>query len=150
MAAMRGGAQALHTKALDEAIALPTDFSARIARNTQIVIQGETGMCNVVDPLGGRYYIEALTKELVDKASEIIDRVEAEGGMAKAVTAVWPNARIDEDAAARQARVNRGGDAIVGGNKFRMTDENRDRRIDVWGQSVSVRESSGGGGGKKE
>src|SRR3546814_1579285 len=107
----------------DEAIALPTDFSSRMARNTQIVIQEETGMCNVVDPLGGSYYIEALTKELVDKASEIIDRVEAEGGMAKAVAAGWPKAMIEEAAAARQARVDRGEDVIVGVNKFRLKAE---------------------------
>src|SRR3546814_17935297 len=81
MAAMLGGTQSLHTNALDEAIALPTDFSARIARNTQIVIQEETGMTKVVDPLGGSYYVEALTQELVDKAWEIIERVEKEGGM---------------------------------------------------------------------
>ncbi|MGQ3102422.1 MAG: methylmalonyl-CoA mutase family protein, partial [Sphingopyxis solisilvae] len=87
MAAMLGGTQSLHTNALDEAIALPTDFSARIARNTQIVIQEETGMTKVVDPLGGSYYVEALTQELVDKAWEIIERVEKEGGMAKAVAA---------------------------------------------------------------
>ncbi|NWM49758.1 methylmalonyl-CoA mutase, partial [Escherichia coli] len=85
---------------LDEAIALPTDFSARIARNTQIVIQEETGMTKVVDPLGGSYYIESLTQELVDKAWEIIERVEAEGGMAKAVAAGWPKAMIEEAAAA--------------------------------------------------
>ena len=92
-----------HTNALDEAIALPTDFSARIARNTQIVIQEETGMTKVVDPLGGSYYIESLTQELVDKAWEIIERVEAEGGMAKAVAAGWPKAMIEEAAAATAA-----------------------------------------------
>src|SRR3546814_198298 len=131
MAAMLGGTQSLHTNALDEAIALPTDFSARIARNTQIVIQEETGMCNVVDPLGGSYYIEALTKELVDKASEIIDRVEAEGGMAKAVAAGWPKAMIEEAAAARQARVDRGEDVIVGVNKFRLKDEDSIEILEV-------------------
>ncbi|MFN5760202.1 MAG: methylmalonyl-CoA mutase, partial [Sphingomonadaceae bacterium] len=120
MAAMLGGTQSLHTNALDEAIALPTDFSARIARNTQIILQEETGMCNVVDPLGGSYYIEALTKELVDKAWEIIERVDAEGGMAKAVAAGWPKAMIEEAAAARQARVDRGDDVIVGVNKYRL------------------------------
>ncbi|HKX21960.1 MAG TPA: methylmalonyl-CoA mutase [Rhizorhapis sp.] len=123
MAAMLGGTQSLHTNALDEAIALPTDFSARIARNTQIVIQQETGMCNVVDPLGGSYYVEALTKELVDKAWEIIERVEGEGGMAKAVAAGWPKAMIEEAAAARQARVDRAEDVIVGVNKFRLDNE---------------------------
>ena len=100
-------------------VALPTDFSARIARNTQIVIQEETGMTKVVDPLGGSYYVEALTQELVDKAWEIIERVEKEGGMAKAVAAGWPKAMIEEAAAARQARVDRGEDVIVGVNKYR-------------------------------
>src|SRR6201990_624108 len=123
MAAMLGGTQSLHTNALDEAIALPTDFSARIARNTQIVIQEETGMTKVVDPLGGSYYIEALTQELVDKAQEIIDRVEREGGMGKAVAAGWPKAMIEEAAAATAARIDRGEQVIVGVNKYRKTDE---------------------------
>src|SRR3546814_12849400 len=104
---MLGGTQSLHTNALDEAIALPTDFSARIARHTQIIIQAETGMTNVVDPLGGSYYVEALTQELVDAAQAIIDRVEAAGGMAKAVAAGWPKPMHEEAAAARQARVDR-------------------------------------------
>ncbi|MBK9268791.1 MAG: methylmalonyl-CoA mutase [Sphingomonadales bacterium] len=131
MAAMLGGTQSLHTNALDEAIALPTDFSARIARNTQIVIQEETGMCNVVDPLGGSYYIEALTQELVDKAWEIIERVEAEGGMAKAVAAGWPKAMIEEAAAARQARVDKGEDVIVGVNKYRLANEDQLETLEV-------------------
>ncbi|MDE8654373.1 methylmalonyl-CoA mutase [Novosphingobium album (ex Liu et al. 2023)] len=131
MAAMLGGTQSLHTNALDEAIALPTDFSARIARNTQIVIQEETGMCNVVDPLGGSYYIEALTAELVDKAWEIIERVEAEGGMAKAVAAGWPKAMIEEAAAARQARVDKGEDVIVGVNKYRLANEDALETLEV-------------------
>ncbi|MFC0101536.1 methylmalonyl-CoA mutase [Sphingopyxis terrae] len=139
MAAMLGGTQSLHTNALDEAIALPTDFSARIARNTQIVIQEETGMCNVVDPLGGSYYIEALTQQLVDKAQEIIDRVESEGGMAKAVAAGWPKAMIEEAAAARQARVDRGDDVIVGVNKYRLKDEDMLETLEV--DNTKVREA---------
>ncbi|CAM4234229.1 methylmalonyl-CoA mutase [Novosphingobium lubricantis] len=131
MAAMLGGTQSLHTNALDEAIALPTDFSARIARNTQIVIQEETGMCNVVDPLGGSYYIESLTQELVDKAWEIIERVESEGGMAKAVAAGWPKAMIEEAAAGRQARVDRGEDVIVGVNKYRLANEDLLETLEV-------------------
>jgi methylmalonyl-CoA mutase len=123
MAAMLGGTQSLHTNALDEAIALPTDFSARIARNTQIIIQEETGMCNVVDPLGGSYYIESLTQQLVDAAWEIVERVESEGGMAKAVAAGWPKAMIETAAAARQARVDRAEDVIVGVNKYRLGTE---------------------------
>lgn len=131
MAAMLGGTQSLHTNALDEAIALPTDFSARIARNTQIVIQEETGMTKVVDPLGGSYYIESLTQELVDKAWEIIERVEAEGGMAKAVAAGWPKAMIEEAAAGRQARVDKGEDVIVGVNKYRLASEDLLETLEV-------------------
>ncbi|WP_144097997.1 methylmalonyl-CoA mutase [Croceicoccus sediminis] len=139
MAAMLGGTQSLHTNALDEAIALPTDFSARIARNTQIVIQEETGMTNVVDPLGGSYYVEALTKALVDEAWEIIERVEREGGMAKAVAAGWPKAMIEEAAAGRQARVDRGEDVIVGVNKFRLKDEDPIETLDI--DNTAVRQS---------
>ncbi|QZP07297.1 methylmalonyl-CoA mutase [Caenibius sp. WL] len=139
MAAMLGGTQSLHTNALDEAIALPTDFSARIARNTQIVIQEETGMTKVVDPLGGSYYIEALTKQLVDAAQEIIDRVEAEGGMAKAVAAGWPKAMIETAAAARQARVDRGDDVIVGVNKYRLANEDLLETLEV--DNTKVREA---------
>ncbi|WP_298400595.1 methylmalonyl-CoA mutase [Sphingobium sp.] len=139
MAAMLGGTQSLHTNALDEAIALPTDFSARIARNTQIVIQEETGMCNVVDPLGGSYYIESLTQQLVDAAQEIIDRVEAEGGMAKAVGAGWPKAMIETAAAARQARVDRGEDVIVGVNKYRLANEDLLETLEV--DNTKVREA---------
>ncbi|PKB25691.1 methylmalonyl-CoA mutase [Novosphingobium kunmingense] len=131
MAAMLGGTQSLHTNALDEAIALPTDFSARIARNTQIVIQEETGMTKVVDPLGGSYYIEALTQELVDQAWAIIERVEAEGGMAKAVAAGWPKAMIEEAAAGRQARVDKGEDVIVGVNKYRLASEDQLETLEV-------------------
>ena len=139
MAAMLGGTQSLHTNALDEAIALPTDFSARIARNTQIVIQEETGMTKVVDPLGGSYYVEALTQELVDKAWEIIERVEKEGGMAKAVAAGWPKAMIETAAAARQARVDRGDDVIVGVNKYRLKDEDLLETLEV--DNSKVREA---------
>jgi methylmalonyl-CoA mutase len=138
MAAMLGGTQSLHTNALDEAIALPTDFSARIARNTQIIIQEETGMCNVVDPLGGSYYIESLTQQLVDAAWEIIERVEAEGGMAKAVAAGWPKAMIETAAAARQARVDRGDDVIVGVNKYRLANEDLLETLEV--DNAKVRE----------
>ncbi|MGJ3648687.1 methylmalonyl-CoA mutase [Sphingomonas sp. GlSt437] len=123
LAAALGGTQSLHTNALDEAIALPTDFSARIARNTQIVLQEETGITRVVDPLGGSYYVEALTRELADKAWEIIERVEAEGGMAAAVAKGWPKAMIEEASAARAARVDRGEDVIVGVNKYRLAEQ---------------------------
>ena len=136
MAAMLGGTQSLHTNALDEAIALPTDFSARIARNTQIVLQEETGMTKVVDPLGGSYYVESLTQSLVDGAWAIIERVQAEGGMAKAVAAGWPKAMIEEAAAARQARVDRGEDVIVGVNKYRKDDEDPIEILDVDNHAV--------------
>ena len=139
MAAMLGGTQSLHTNALDEAIALPTDFSARIARNTQLVIQEETGMTKVVDPLGGSYYVEALTGELVDRAQAIIDRVQDEGGMAKAVAAGWPKAMIEEAAAARQARVDRGEDVIVGVNKYRLANEDLLDTLEV--DNARVREA---------
>ncbi|RDE05809.1 methylmalonyl-CoA mutase [Sphingomonas aracearum] len=136
MTAMLGGTQSLHTNALDEAIALPTDFSARIARNTQLVIQEETGMTNVVDPLGGSYYVEALTKQLVDEAWAIVERVEAEGGMAKAVAAGWPKAMIEEAAAARAARVDKGEDVIVGVNKYRLAEEQPIDILDVDNHAV--------------
>ncbi|WP_353204457.1 methylmalonyl-CoA mutase [Sphingomonas sp.] len=139
MAAMLGGTQSLHTNALDEAIALPTDFSARIARNTQIVLQEETGMTKVVDPLGGSYYIESLTEELVDKAWEIIQRVEAEGGMAKAVAAGWPKAMIEEAAAGQAARVDKGEQVIVGVNKYKLAEQDPIDILDV--DNVAVRES---------
>ncbi|MBG6116708.1 MULTISPECIES: methylmalonyl-CoA mutase [unclassified Sphingobium] len=138
MAAMLGGTQSLHTNALDEAIALPTDFSARIARNTQIVIQEETGMTRVVDPLGGSYYVEALTQQLVDEAWAIIEKVQAEGGMAKAVAAGWPKAMIETAAAARQARVDRGDDVIVGVNKYRLANEDLLETLEV--DNAKVRE----------
>jgi methylmalonyl-CoA mutase len=119
MAATLGGTQSLHTNALDEAIALPTDFSARIARNTQIVLAEETGITKVVDPLGGSYYVEALTQMLVDEAWELIRAVDAVGGMTNAVAEGWPKQLIEEAAAARQARVDKGEDVIVGVNKYR-------------------------------
>lgn len=131
MAATLGGTQSLHTNALDEAIALPTDFSARIARNTQIVLQEEAGITKVVDPLGGSYYIEALTQELVDKAWEIIERVDSEGGMAKAVGDGWPKAMIEEAAAGRQAAVDKGDAVIVGVNKYELEDEELLETLDI-------------------
>jgi methylmalonyl-CoA mutase len=118
MAATLGGTQSLHTNSLDEAVALPTDFSARIARNTQLVLAEETGMTHVVDPLGGSYYVEALTRELADRAWGLIQQVEALGGMTHAVESGMPKEHIERAAAARQARVDRGEDVIVGVNKF--------------------------------
>ncbi len=119
MAAALGGTQSLHTNALDEAIALPTDFSARIARNTQLVLQEETGITKVVDPLGGSYYIEALTDQLVKGAETIMAEVAALGGMTKAVESGMPKLEIEKAAAARQAKVDMGQEVIVGVNKYK-------------------------------
>jgi methylmalonyl-CoA mutase len=123
MAAVLGGTQSLHTNSFDEAIALPTDFSARIARNTQLVIAEETGITNVADPLGGSYFVEALTRELADKAWALIQEVEAMGGMTAAVREGMPKRRIEEASAARAARADRGEDVIVGVNRYRLKDE---------------------------
>ncbi len=123
MAATLGGTQSLHTNALDEAIALPTHFSARIARNTQIVLAEESGITKVVDPLGGSYYVEALTQMLVDDAWKLIEEVDVLGGMTKAVATGMPKRRIEEAAAARQARVDKGEDVIVGVNKYKLAQE---------------------------
>ncbi|MFP3907839.1 MAG: methylmalonyl-CoA mutase [Acidimicrobiales bacterium] len=119
MAGVLGGTQSLHTNAFDEALGLPTDFSARIARNTQLVIAEETGIPKVVDPLGGSYYIEALTNDLADKAWELIEEVEKLGGMTKAVESGMPKLRIEESSARRQARIDRGEEVVVGVNKYR-------------------------------
>ena len=118
LAAVLGGTQSLHTNSLDEAIALPTDFSARIARNTQLYIEKGTGVTRVVDPMGGSYYIETLTAELVEKAWELIEEVEKLGGMTKAIESGIPKMRIEQAAAAKQARIDSGRDVIVGVNKY--------------------------------
>ena len=123
LAAALGGTQSLHTNAFDEAIALPTEFSARIARNTQLILQHETGVCDVVDPLGGSYYVESLTQQLVDTAWSMIQEIEAEGGMAKAIATGRPKMEIEKAAALRQARIDKVEDVIVGVNKFRLEDE---------------------------
>jgi methylmalonyl-CoA mutase len=123
MAAALGHTQSLHTNALDEAIALPTDFSARIARNTQLLLQEETQICRVVDPLGGSYYLETLTDEITHKAWELIQEVEELGGMTKAIVAGIPKMRIEEASARRQARIDSGLDIIVGINKYQLEKE---------------------------
>ncbi len=123
MAAVFGGTQSLHTNALDEAIALPTDFSARIARNTQIFLQEETGITDFIDPWGGSYYVEKLTDELVEKAWELIQEVEELGGMAKAIETGVPKMRIEEAAARKQARLDAGKDVLVGVNKYQLDEE---------------------------
>ena len=128
MAAAMGGTQSLHTNALDEALALPTDFSARIARNTQIYLQEETGICRVVDPWGGSYYVESLTAELANKAWTLIQEVEKLGGMTRAIETGLPKMRIEEAAARRQARIDSGRETIVGVNQYQVADE---KPIDV-------------------
>ncbi|MCP4288764.1 MAG: methylmalonyl-CoA mutase, partial [Gammaproteobacteria bacterium] len=123
MAAVLGGTQSLHTNAFDEALALPTDTSARIARNTQLVIQEETGITKVVDPLAGSYYVESLTNEMIEEARKLIDEVEELGGMTKAVISGMPKLRIEEAAALRQARIDRCDEVIVGVNKYQLAEE---------------------------
>ena len=139
MAAALGGTQSLHTNALDEAIALPTDFSARIARNTQLILQEETGVTNVVDPLAGSYYVEKLTHDLAEAAWKLIEEVEEMGGMTKAVASGMPKLRIEEAAATRQANIDRGTEVIVGVNKYRRESEDPIDILDV--DNVAVRES---------
>ena len=123
LAAVLGGTQSLHTNSLDEAVALPTDFSARLARNTQLILAEESGVTAVADPLGGSYYVEALTRELEEKAQALIDEVEAHGGMTRAVAEGLPKMRIEEAAAARAAKVDVGETVIVGVNKYRLAEE---------------------------
>lgn len=125
MSAALGGTQSLHTNALDEAIALPTEFSARIARNTQLILQHETGVTNVVDPLAGSYYVESLTHDLAEKAWGLIEEVEALGGMTKAVATGMPKRLIEEAATRRQAAIDRGDEVIVGVNKYRLENEDQ-------------------------
>ncbi|RHZ92531.1 methylmalonyl-CoA mutase [Cereibacter sphaeroides] len=139
MSAALGGTQSLHTNALDEAIALPTEFSARIARNTQIILQEETGVTRVVDPLAGSYYVESLTAELAEKAWALIEEVEAMGGMTKAVASGMPKLRIEESAARRQAAIDRGEDVIVGVNKYRLAKEDPIEILDI--DNVAVRDA---------
>ncbi len=139
LAATLGGTQSLHTNALDEAIALPTDFSARIARNTQIYLQNEIGITNHVDPLGGSYYVEKLTEELVEKAWELIEEVEELGGMAKAIETGIPKMRIEEAAARKQARIDSDKDIIVGVNRFVRDEEDQIDILEV--DNTKVRES---------
>jgi len=139
LAAALGGTQSLHTNALDEAIALPTDFSARIARNTQIYLQQETHITNVVDPWGGSYYVEALTHELAHKAWALIEEVEELGGMAKAIETGLPKMRIEEAAARKQARIDSGKDIIVGVNRYKPLQEQEIDILDI--DNTAVRES---------
>ena len=125
LSAVLGGTQSLHTNALDEAIALPTEFSARIARNTQLILQEETGVSNVIDPLAGSYYVESLTAELADAAWDIIKEIDEMGGMTKAVASGMPKLRIEESAAKRQAMLDKGEEVVVGVNKYRLETQDK-------------------------
>jgi methylmalonyl-CoA mutase len=138
MAAAFGGTQSLHTNALDEAIALPTDFSARIARNTQLYIQEETGITQVVDPWAGSYYVETLTKEIADRAWELIQEVEELGGMAKAIETGIPKMRIEEAAAKKQARIDSGRDVIVGVNLYQTDEKSTIEILDIDNSKVRL------------
>ncbi|MBF0413369.1 MAG: methylmalonyl-CoA mutase [Desulfamplus sp.] len=137
MSAVLGGTQSLHTNSFDEAVGLPTETSARIARNTQIIVQEESKVCSVVDPLGGSYYVESLTQNIVDEVRKILKEVEELGGMAKAIETGMPKMRIEEVAAKRQARIDQGIDVIVGVNKYKIADE---PPIEVLEVSDAVRE----------
>ena len=139
LSAVLGGTQSLHTNSFDEALGLPTEFAARIARNTQLVIQEETGITNVVDPLAGSYYVESLTSELVDAAMVLINEVEEMGGMTKAVESGLPKLRIEEAAALRQAAIDRGEEVIVGVNKYQLAEEPDVDVLDI--DNTMVRES---------
>lgn len=139
MSAVLGGTQSLHTNALDEAIALPTENSSRIARNTQLILQEETGVTNVVDPLAGSYYVEKLTADLADAAWKLIEEVEDMGGMTKAVGSGMPKLRIEEAAATRQAGIDRGTEVIVGVNKYRRDSEDPIDILDI--DNAAVRDS---------
>ena len=139
LAAVLGGTQSLHTNALDEAMALPTPFSARIARNTQLVLAEETGITNVVDPLGGSYYVEHLTASLANEARKLIGEVEDLGGMTKAVESGMPKQRIEESAARKQARIDRGEETVVGVNKYQIENEEEIDLLEV--DNTRVRES---------
>jgi len=136
MAAVFGGTQSLHTNALDEAIALPTDSSARIARNTQLIIQEESNLCRVIDPWGGSYLMESLTQQMADKAWSIIEQAESMGGMTRAVATGWAKLQIERCAAEKQARIDRGEDVIVGVNKYRLAEEERIEIRDIDNSAV--------------
>jgi methylmalonyl-CoA mutase len=139
LAAVLGGTQSLHTNALDEAVALPTEFSARIARNTQLILQNESQVTRVIDPLGGSYFIESLTDSLVKEAEKIIEEIEKIGGMAKAVEAGIPKLKIEESAAKRQANIDQGIEVIVGVNKFKPTKIDEMQILEV--DNTAVREN---------
>lgn len=137
MSAVLGGTQSLHTNSFDEAVGLPTELSSRIARNTQIIVQEESQVCNVVDPLGGSYYVESLTQGIIDEVRKILTEIDELGGMAKAIESGMPKMRIEESAARRQARIDQGKDVIVGVNKYTLED---DVELDVLEVSSAIRD----------
>ena len=137
LSAVLGGTQSLHTNSFDEAVGLPTELSSRIARNTQIIMQEESRICNVIDPLGGSYYVENLTQSMVNEARKIIEEVEEMGGMAKAIIAGMPKLRVEESAARAQARIDQGKDVIVGVNKYQLEE---DVEIEVFEVPPTVRD----------
>ncbi|WP_281184422.1 methylmalonyl-CoA mutase, partial [Trichlorobacter lovleyi] len=139
MAAVLGGTQSLHTNALDEAIALPTEHSARIARNTQLVIQEESGITKVVDPLAGSYYVESLTASLIEEGRKLIAEIDSLGGMTKAIESGMPKLKIEESAARKQARIDIGSEVIVGVNKYKLAKENPIETLDI--DNTAVREA---------
>jgi methylmalonyl-CoA mutase len=138
MAAVFGGTQSLHTNSFDEAIALPTEFSARIARNTQLILQEESQITKVIDPWAGSYLMEKLTQEMADKAWAIIEEVDAMGGMTRAVESGWAKLRIEASAAEKQARIDSGLDVIVGVNKFKLDAQDPVDILEI--DNVAVRE----------
>jgi methylmalonyl-CoA mutase len=133
LAAALGGTQSLHTNSFDEAVSLPTPLSARIARNTQIIIQEESQICHVIDPLGGSYYVESLTASIIREAQKMMDEIEELGGMARAIETGMPKLRIEESAARRQARIDQGKDTIVGVNKYKVKEETTIEVLDIPG-----------------
>jgi len=139
LAGVLGGTQSLHTNAFDEALGLPTEFSARVARNTQLILREEAGLTKVIDPLAGSYYLESLTASMIEEASKLIDEVEEAGGMTKAVESGLPKRRIEEAAARRQARMDRGEDIIVGVNKYAPAQDSEVDVLDI--DNAAVRDS---------
>ena len=142
MAAVMGGTQSLHTNSFDEALALPTKFSARIARNTQLIISEETGICNVIDPLAGSYYVESLTSSIVEESQKLINEIDEVGGMVKAIEMGIPKMRIEESSAKRQARVDSNEETIVGVNKYKPTEKQEINILSIDNEEVRKRQVS--------
>ena len=142
MAAVMGGTQSLHTNSFDEALALPTNFSARIARNTQLILSEETGICNVVDPLAGSYYVESLTSSMVEEANKLIKEIDEVGGMVKAIEMGIPKMRIEESSAKRQARIDSNKETIVGVNKYKPSEKQEINILSIDNEKVRNKQIS--------